>query len=69
VDLLADHMIASMLAGVSGRRSRTALEPTGEEVEAASSGTSQSSVSRRFVTVTAERLAEFRARRWTTSAG
>jgi transposase-like protein len=62
VDLLADHMVASMLAGLSGRRYATALEPVGEEVEAAASGTSQSSVSRRFVAATAERLAEFRSR-------
>lgn len=62
VDLLADHMVASMLAGLSGRRYSSALEPVGEAVEASSSGTSQSAVSRRFVTATAERLAEFRSR-------
>jgi transposase-like protein len=62
VDLLADHMVASMLAGLSGRRYERALEPVGETVEAAASGTSQSAVSRRFVTATAARLAEFRAR-------
>jgi putative transposase len=62
VDLLADHMVASMLAGLSGRRYQRALEPVGEEVEASSSGTSQSSVSRRFIAATAERLAEFRSR-------
>lgn len=62
VDLLADHMVASMLAGLSGRRYHRALEPVGETVEATASGTSQSSVSRRFVTATAERLAEFRSR-------
>jgi len=62
VDLLADHMVASMLAGLSGRRYESALEPVGEMVEANSSGISQSSVSRRFVTATAERLGEFRAR-------
>jgi transposase-like protein len=62
VDLLAEHMVASMLAGLSGRRYRAGLEPVGEAVEAGASGTSQSSVSRRFVTATAERLAEFRAR-------
>jgi putative transposase len=62
VDLLADHMVASMLAGLSGRRYHAALEPVGETVEAAASGTSQSSVSRRFITATAERLAEFRSR-------
>jgi putative transposase len=62
VDLLADHMVASMLAGLSGRRYRRALEPVGERVEQMASGTSQSSVSRRFITATAERLAEFRSR-------
>lgn len=62
VDLLADRMVASMLAGLSGRRYRSVLEPVGEAVEASSSGTSQSSVSRRFITATAERLAEFRSR-------
>jgi transposase-like protein len=62
VDLLADHMVASMLAGLSGRRYVSALEPVGETVETSSSGTSQSSVSRRFITATAERLAEFRSR-------
>jgi transposase-like protein len=62
VDLLADHMVASMLAGLSGRRYERALEPVGKAVEATASGTSQSAVSRRFVTATAERLAEFRAR-------
>jgi transposase-like protein len=62
VDLLADHMVASMFAGLSGRRYEAALEPVGEAVEATASGTSQSSVSRRFITATAERLAEFRSR-------
>lgn len=62
VDLLADHMVASMLAGLSGRRYQGVLEPVGETVTASSSGTSQSSVSRRFVAATAERLAEFRSR-------
>jgi putative transposase len=62
VDLLADQMVASMLAGLSGRRYRSALEPVGERVEASASGVSQSSVSRRFITATAERLAEFRSR-------
>jgi transposase-like protein len=62
VDLLADRMVASMLAGLSGRRYERTLEPVGEAVEASSSGTSQSSVSRRFIAATAERLAEFRCR-------
>jgi putative transposase len=62
VDLLAEQMVASMLAGLSGRRYGQALEPVGEAVEQAASGVSQSSVSRRFVTATAERLAAFRSR-------
>jgi putative transposase len=62
VDLLAEHMVASMLAGLSGRRYRSGLEPVGERVAASASGTSQSSVSRRFITATGERLAEFRSR-------
>jgi transposase-like protein len=60
--LLADPMVAAMLAGLSGRRYQRALEPVGEAVEAVSSGTSQSAVSRRFIAATAERLAEFRSR-------
>jgi putative transposase len=55
VDLLAGHMVASMLAGLSGRRYQAALEPVGETIEATASGTSQSSVSRRFITATAAR--------------
>lgn len=62
VDLLAEQMVASMLAGLSGRRYRQGLEPVGEQVELRASGTSQSSVSRRFIAATGERLAEFRAR-------
>ena len=62
VDLLAERMVVSLLAGLSGRRYEQVLEPVGEHLEAAATGTSQSSVSRRFVTATAERLAEFRAR-------
>jgi len=62
VDLLAERMVASLLAGLSGRRYERVLEPVGELLDAAGSGTSQSSVSRRFIAATAERLAEFRAR-------
>lgn len=62
VDLLADRMVASLLAGLSGRRYEQVLEPVGEQLEATATGTSQSSVSRRFITATAERLAEFRCR-------
>ena len=49
VDLVADHMVASMLAGLSGRRYERALEPVGDVVQDSASGTSQSSVSRRFI--------------------
>jgi hypothetical protein len=31
-DLLADHMVALMLAGLSGRRYHRALDPVGEAV-------------------------------------
>jgi putative transposase len=62
VDLLADHMVAAMLAGLSARRYQAGLEPVGESVEETASGVSRSSVSRRFCTMTAERLAEFRTR-------
>ncbi len=60
VDLLADHMVAAMLAGLSTRRYPAGLEPVGEAVEETASGTSRSSVSRRFCAMTEERLAEFR---------
>ncbi len=62
LDLLSEHMIASMLAGLSTRRYRAGLEPVGAEVEEAATSTSRSTVSRRFVAGTAERLAEFRSR-------
>lgn len=62
VDLLTQHMVASMLAGLSTRRYQAALEPVGVAVDDVASATSQSSVSRRFVAATAERLAEFRCR-------
>jgi putative transposase len=52
-----------MLAGLSTRRYPAGLEPVGDQVDAQASGTSKSAVSRRFVTATAERLAELLARR------
>jgi transposase-like protein len=61
-DLLAEGIVARMLAGISTRRYPVALEPVGEQVEQAASSTSKSAVSRRFVTATAERLAELGAR-------
>jgi putative transposase len=62
-DLLADGIVARMLAGISTRRYPVALEPVGAAVEASARGTSKSAVSRRFVTATAERLAELLDRR------
>jgi transposase-like protein len=61
-DLLSEQVTARMLAGISTRKYPVALEPVGEAVEAAATSTSKSSVSRRFVTATAERLAELCAR-------
>jgi len=61
-DLLAEGIVARMLAGISTRRYPVALEPVGEAVEQAAVSTSKSAVSRRFVAATAERLAELCAR-------
>jgi putative transposase len=61
-DLLTAHTVAAMMAGLSTRRYQSALEPVGTEVAEKASSTSRSSVSRRFVAATAERLAEFRSR-------
>jgi len=61
-DLLAEGIVARMLAGISTRRYPVALEPVGAAVEQAATSTSKSAVSRRFVTATAERLAELCAR-------
>ncbi len=51
-----------MLAGISTRKYPLALEPVGEAVERQATSTSKLAVSRRFVTATAERLAELCAR-------
>lgn len=61
-DLLTEQVTARMLAGISTRKYPVALEPVGEAVERSATSTSKSSVSRRFVTATAERLAELCAR-------
>jgi putative transposase len=61
-DLLGEHTLVSMLAGVSTRNYATVLEPAGPDVVDASSSTSKSAVSRRFVKATAARLVEFRSR-------
>jgi putative transposase len=61
-DLLAEGIVARMLAGLSTRRYPAGLEPVGEAVEQAAHGTSKSAISRRFVQATAERLAELLGR-------
>ncbi len=62
-DLLAEGIVARMLAGLPTRRYSAGLEPVGEQVDAQASGTGKSAVSRRFVAATAERLSELLARR------
>jgi putative transposase len=62
-DLLAEGVVARMLAALSTRRYSAGLEPVGEHVEQQAVGTSRSAISRRFVQATAERLAELLARR------
>jgi putative transposase len=62
-DLLAEGIVARMLAGLSTRRYPAGLEPVGEQVAQQAVGTSKSAVSRRFVAATAERLSELLDRR------
>jgi putative transposase len=57
-DLLADGVVARMLGGLSTRGDPVGLEPVGQQVEQAATGTSRSAVSRRFVAATAERRTE-----------
>ncbi len=57
-DLLDERTVETMLAGLSTRRYRQALEPTGTE----GSSTSRSAASRRFVRRTRERLGELMSR-------
>jgi transposase-like protein len=61
-DLLNEHTVMSMLAGVSTRNYDTVLEPAGEAIADAAGSTSHSAVSRRFVAATRKGLAEFRSR-------
>lgn len=61
-DLLNEHAVTSMLAGVSTRNYDTVLEPVGASIDDAASSTSHSAVSRRFVAATRKGLAEFRSR-------
>jgi hypothetical protein len=60
-DLLDQLAVERMLAKLSSRRYRVGLEPVGSSVEQASSGTSKSAVSRRFVARTEHALAELLA--------
>ena len=62
-DLLAEGILARMLAGLSTRRYGAGLEPVGAEIEARAVSTSHAAVSRRFLAATAERLAELLGRR------
>lgn len=56
-DLLGERTVETMLAGLSTRRHRVALEPTGTEARSVS----KSAVSRRFVARTRRALAELMA--------
>jgi putative transposase len=60
-DLLDQLAVERMLAKLSTRRYRVGLEPVGTQVVQASSGTSKSAVSRRFVARTEHALAELLA--------
>ncbi len=60
-DLLTAHTVAAMQAGLSTRRYE-GRSAGGRRVRGEVELTSRSSVSRRFVVATAERLAEFRSR-------
>lgn len=55
-DLLGEHMVGAMLAGLSTRRYPAALEPVGDDTDGRAKATSKSAVSRQFVSATAERL-------------
>ncbi|HYJ72468.1 MAG TPA: IS256 family transposase [Actinomycetota bacterium] len=60
-DLLDQLALERMLAKLSTRRYQAGLEPVGSRAEQASSGTSKSAVSRRFVARTEHALAELLA--------
>ena len=60
-ELLDQLALERMLAKLSTRRYPAGLEPVGARVEQASSGTSKSAVSRRFVAATEHALAELLA--------
>ena len=60
-ELLDQLALERMLAKLSTRRYRVGLEPVGSRADQASSGTSRSAVSRRFVAATEHALAELLA--------
>jgi putative transposase len=60
-ELLDQLALERMLAKLSTRRYRVGLEPVGSRADQASSGTSKSAVSRRFVAATERALAELLA--------
>jgi putative transposase len=60
-EVLGGMAMERMLAGLATRRYPVGLEPVGEQVEATSSSTSKSAVSRRFVKATETALAELLA--------
>jgi putative transposase len=60
-ELLDQLALERMLAKLSTRRYRVGLEPVGSRAEQASSGTSKSAISRRFVAATERALAELLA--------
>jgi len=62
-DLLGEHMVGAMLAGLSTRRYPAALEPVGDEADQRAKSTSKSSVSRAFVAATTERLEQLMSAR------
>ena len=60
-EILGRMAMERMLAGLSTRRYRVGLEPVGDRVEAESSATSRSAVSRRFVAMTETALGDLLA--------
>src|SRR3954454_17230048 len=61
-DPLSDVMLERMLAGVSTRRYARTSEPVGEAIDELARSTSQSAVSREFVSRTREHLVELMSR-------
>ena len=60
-EILGKMAMERMLAGLSTRRYGVGLEPVGEAVEASSSATSKSAVSRKFVAMTEHALSDLLA--------